>query len=624
MSTTAATHEALDPDEIAMLRRPQSMAYLPEDIIDYEFLFDLPHRFVLRQLGLEVVAASFVAGNLRRRSREEVRSGVAALLRETGRAPFQEILSQCARVGEAMLLLAISCTRWGGRHDGRSDVKPSATGFIQSFLRLELHPRDPHELLRLQEHFEAYRRVFASISQGFYAPALRALQCVEYFPSTISDHAAYASSPLVRERRRRWRRFLHARELRFDPDGRIVGGLKLQRGITMRHVWFAYPQLRHHLSRGRGGENEEAWEEKEEEGGERERGEEENEEESGVLRPTLVDVSLHLPAKGATTIIGPSGSGKSTLAGLLKRAYDPLVGVRVEGGGAGDRSAAVWTEAVLAEVVRLQGIESPLPLPPSSSSSLFSSSSSSSSSSASSLVEGGADEGMAGSSIRVSLHQPGGLRVDGLPLACLSTTYWRRWLAQLEQFPLIDPTRSFRANLRWMSEEVVEADVLEAARRGGCMEFIHATPRGLESAAEGLSGGEQQRLALARVVAATLARLRGERIAATMPLSPARLNAGEEGAGGGLLLDEPSSRLDACNERRLREAVEGLARDLPLMVVIIAHRLGMARFATHMIVMEGGRVVGEGPFEELLRGNDFARQQASLQTLLTSPASSGE
>ena len=100
-----------------------------------------------------------------------------------------------------------------------------------------------------------------------------------------------------------------------------------------------------------------------------------------------------------------------------------------------------------------------------------------------------------------------------------------------------------------------------------------------------LSGGQRQRLAIARAV-----------------LKNAPI----------LILDEATSHLDAVSERRVRAAIEALAKGRTTLV--IAHRLSTVREAERIIVLDGGRVREEGKHADLLaKGGLYAtliRRQA--------------
>ncbi len=102
-----------------------------------------------------------------------------------------------------------------------------------------------------------------------------------------------------------------------------------------------------------------------------------------------------------------------------------------------------------------------------------------------------------------------------------------------------------------------------------------------------LSGGERQRLAIARA------------LLAAPPV---------------LLLDESTSSLDGVNEQRMREAIDAVATGRTLLV--IAHRLSTVVDSDLIVVLEDGRVVGQGTHSELVASTPLYRDLAKHQLLV--------
>ncbi len=130
-------------------------------------------------------------------------------------------------------------------------------------------------------------------------------------------------------------------------------------------------------------------------------------------------------------------------------------------------------------------------------------------------------------------------------------------------------------NIAYGRPEAGREEIEEAARAAYADEFIERLPERYETLVgeKGvrLSGGQRQRLAIARVV------LKAPRI---------------------LILDEATSSLDTESERLVEEALASLMKGRTTL--IIAHRLRTVQRADRLLVLEGGRVVEEGPHEQLL------------------------
>ncbi|MFF5203211.1 ABC transporter ATP-binding protein [Micromonospora parva] len=120
-----------------------------------------------------------------------------------------------------------------------------------------------------------------------------------------------------------------------------------------------------------------------------------------------------------------------------------------------------------------------------------------------------------------------------------------------------------------------DGELYAVLHRVGLADEIRRKPQGLDTVLAGdvdLSGGQRQRLAIARAM-----------------LTDAPL----------VLLDEPSSHLDSINEQKLRDLVDDLAATRAVLVV--AHRISTIQHADHVVILQSGEVVGQGPHDELLR-----------------------
>jgi ABC-type multidrug transport system fused ATPase/permease subunit len=155
-------------------------------------------------------------------------------------------------------------------------------------------------------------------------------------------------------------------------------------------------------------------------------------------------------------------------------------------------------------------------------------------------------------------------------------------------------------NIQYGRLEANQAEVIEAAKFANAHDFISRLPDGYEThiGERGLtlSGGEKQRLAIARAF------LRNAPI---------------------LILDEPSSALDARTESLLLEAIERLMKGRTTF--IIAHRLSTLRSANRILVLDHGEVVEQGLHGELMeRGGLYQslyRQQIEFAGAQSSPSS---
>jgi len=131
-------------------------------------------------------------------------------------------------------------------------------------------------------------------------------------------------------------------------------------------------------------------------------------------------------------------------------------------------------------------------------------------------------------------------------------------------------------------------EVIEAAKKARCHDFISALPNGYETRVGEmgvkLSGGEKQRISIARMI-----------------LKNAPI----------LILDEAMAAVDSENEKLIGEAIDDLSKDKT--VITIAHHLNTIRNSDQIIVMDKGLVLDTGSHEELMKRCDFYRDMVEAQ-----------
>lgn len=149
---------------------------------------------------------------------------------------------------------------------------------------------------------------------------------------------------------------------------------------------------------------------------------------------------------------------------------------------------------------------------------------------------------------------------------------------------------SILENVRMARPTATRAEVLQALERAQCGDILAKLPQGVDTligpGGVYLSGGEQQRIAIARVM-----------------LKDAPV----------VILDEASAFADPDNETRVQAAFDDLARDRT--VIMIAHRLSTIANVDRILVIQDGAVAEQGSFRELLeRDGLFRRMWDDYQT----------
>lgn len=179
----------------------------------------------------------------------------------------------------------------------------------------------------------------------------------------------------------------------------------------------------------------------------------------------------------------------------------------------------------------------------------------------------------------------GRVLVDGVEVERYGLRSLRERIAVVPQEPVLF-SGSIGDNIRYGRLDATDDEVAAAARAAHVDHFIRRLKHGydtlLAQAGGTLSGGERQRLGIARAI-----------------LKDAPI----------LILDEPTSSLDAISEEAVFQALRSLRRQRTLLV--IAHRLSTIRDANRILVLHEGRLIAQGTHEELLRSNELYRRMCA-------------
>jgi ABC-type multidrug transport system fused ATPase/permease subunit len=170
----------------------------------------------------------------------------------------------------------------------------------------------------------------------------------------------------------------------------------------------------------------------------------------------------------------------------------------------------------------------------------------------------------------------GQILIDGTDIEDFDLAGLRGGIAYAPQSPQVFNVPLFE-HIRYGKPDATDAEIRKAARRANAASFIESLPEEYATLAGdgglGLSGGQRQRLDLAR---------------ALVRHAPV------------LLLDEPTSNLDADSEALFRDALSRIREETDITVVVIAHRLSTVTMADKIVVMEAGKVTAQGSHDKLV------------------------
>ncbi|MBR5045608.1 MAG: ABC transporter ATP-binding protein [Oscillospiraceae bacterium] len=181
----------------------------------------------------------------------------------------------------------------------------------------------------------------------------------------------------------------------------------------------------------------------------------------------------------------------------------------------------------------------------------------------------------------------GSVRVNGIDVRDMDLTYLRSNIGVVTQEAYMF-NGTVRDNLLFAKADATQEELEEACRIANIHDFIVSQPDGYDTQVGNrglkLSGGEKQRLSIARVI------LKDPKI---------------------LILDEATSSLDSISESSIQNALDVLMKGRTS--IVIAHRLSTILQADRILVISGGRIVEEGGHEELIEKNGVYRQLYETQ-----------
>ena len=176
----------------------------------------------------------------------------------------------------------------------------------------------------------------------------------------------------------------------------------------------------------------------------------------------------------------------------------------------------------------------------------------------------------------LGLYRPssGAVLVDGVDVRQLDPAELRRHIGYVPQDPMLF-YGSLRDNIAFSRPHTEDAEILRAATIAGLTEFVNAHPQGFDMVVsergDSLSGGQRQGVAIARAVIHD------------PPI---------------LLLDEPTASMDHTTEEGIKHSLREFSQGKTMLV--ITHRTPLLELVDRIIVIDGGRVVADGPKAQVI------------------------
>ncbi len=182
----------------------------------------------------------------------------------------------------------------------------------------------------------------------------------------------------------------------------------------------------------------------------------------------------------------------------------------------------------------------------------------------------------------------GCIKIDGQDISKVTLKSLREHISFIPQEPILFH-RTIKENIKYSYEEATDQEVVEAAIKANCHEFIMNLEHGYDTIVgekgSKISGGQKQRIAIARAI------LQDSSI---------------------LIMDEATSALDTYTEKQIQESLKLLLKNKTS--IIIAHRLSTLQAVDRILVFDKGTIVEDGTHEELIAKNGHYAMLWNMQT----------
>jgi subfamily B ATP-binding cassette protein MsbA len=183
--------------------------------------------------------------------------------------------------------------------------------------------------------------------------------------------------------------------------------------------------------------------------------------------------------------------------------------------------------------------------------------------------------------------QKGRILIDGYDIKNVTLASLRKQIGIVTQETVLF-NDTIRANILYGKPDATQKEIEEAAAKADALDFIKKLPLGFDTVigerGTTLSGGERQRIAIARA------------IIKDPPI---------------LLLDEATSQLDSESESIVQKALEKAM--VGRTVLVVAHRLSTVRNSNRIVVLDKGKIVEEGPHQQLIQKDGLYRRLCLVQ-----------